>query len=87
MSDLQKPEMPKMPEMPPEPGAKPRRGGFFVALFAFVAIGLILGLVFVISPGFTIVVAGVLGLIAFHYLVWGWWLSKMIIDEEQASEN
>jgi hypothetical protein len=28
--------------------------------------------------------AGVFALAAFHYLVWGWWLSKIIRDEEEA---
>jgi hypothetical protein len=40
------------------------------------AVVLLLALVGYMGP--VIVVAGIFGFAAFHYLVWGWWLSNSI---------
>jgi hypothetical protein len=34
------------------------------------------------SVGFTIVLGSFVAFISFHYFVWGWWLGKMIQDED-----
>jgi hypothetical protein len=81
------------PRMPQMPSVRPvelstvtgrRRGRFLVPLFALLAILFLLGAISVVSIGFTIVLAGILGFVTFHYLVWGWWLSKIIIDEDES---
>ena len=45
------------------------------------------GLIF-LTLGVTAVVivigAGVFGLAAFHYLVWGWWLTRALNEEKEA---
>jgi hypothetical protein len=84
-----RPRRPQMPEFPAEESStsESRRGGFLVPLFAIVSIALILGLISVVSVGFTIVLGGIIGLIFFHYVVWGWWLSKIIIEEESTAEE
>jgi hypothetical protein len=81
--------MPAMPEFPTEEqvGRGRQRGGFLVVLFAVMAMALILAAISVVSVGFTIVLAGASCLILFHYLVWGWWLSKIIIEEEGSDDE
>jgi hypothetical protein len=79
--------MPEFPEEEPASDGGRRRGGFLVVLFAVTSLVLILGAISVISVGFTIVLAGAVGLILFHYLLWGWWLSKIIIEEEEAKDT
>ena len=83
------PRMPEMPEFPAEQVSSKdaRRGKYLVPMFAVVTLALILGMISMVSIGFTIVLGGIIGLIAFHYVVWGWWLSKIIIDEEAAADE
>ena len=69
---------------------QPPRGSWLSLLL--VAIGALVGLavLIVLTLGqmifVLVIVAGIFGLAAFHYVVWGWWLSRMIRDEEQADE-
>lgn len=78
----------------PEPPSRPKSQspgtnwlGLLLAAMAGIVIftalafltGGFLGLVLVVG-------GGVFALAAVHYLVWGWWLSKMLYDEE-AAEN
>ncbi len=65
----------------PSPAA-PQRPKPFLSLMLLVLFGvpaavvLLLALVGYMGP--VIVVAGIFGFAAFHYLVWGWWLSNSI---------
>ena len=86
-SDEGLPRVPERPEFPSEEPSRSRRGGFLVLLFAVMALALILAAISVVSVGFTIVLAIGLCLILFHYVVWGWWLSKIIIEEENAGDE
>lgn len=78
-----------MPEFPAQElsSKNARRGGFLVPMFAVVTIALILGMISMVSIGFTIVLGGIIGLITFHYIIWGWWLSKIIIEEEAPGDE
>jgi hypothetical protein len=78
-------------QSPPEPPERPRRdpqrlaesnAATVVALFGLLVIGGgLMGLIALVLPQFMAVLLVVGGLfvlpVAFHYLVWGWWLSQM----------
>ncbi|MFO0899216.1 MAG: hypothetical protein U0836_17460 [Pirellulales bacterium] len=65
----------------PEPAA-PQRPKTFLSLMLMVLLGVPAGVVLLLAAvgylGPVIVVAGIFGLAAFHYVVWGWWLSNSI---------
>ena len=82
---------PRSPENRPTP---PRRGSLLSIVLALTfAVLLSVGLVVVTMGVFgpvLVVFAGMVALAAFHYFVWGWWLSKAIrrqVEEEQRSED
>ncbi len=52
-----------------------------VGFTLLVIVGLI-GLTGLAGLYIVIALAGVVGFAAFHYLLWGWWLTKKIQDEE-----
>src|SRR5580704_16864720 len=67
---------------------EPPRGNWLGILLAAVAgVVIFAGLLF-LTGGFLALVlvvgGGVFALAALHYLVWGWWLSKMLYEEEAA---
>lgn len=81
---------PPKPEKPPAPQEKPNTAlttimtllllaGVFVGL-TLVSLGSILGallLLLLVLPAIAL----------FHYLVWGWWLGKMLEQSEQEPEE
>lgn len=76
---------------PPDPEGAPRRGSYLSLLLAAVlALGVFLGLFFLtlgaIGP-MVIIGGGVFALAAFHYIVWGWWLGRLIRDEADEKES
>jgi hypothetical protein len=76
-----------------QPEAKPRGSFLSIALAGMVAVALFVGLFFLtlglVGP---ILVLGVVvfAMAAFHYFVWGWWLSNLIRhdveEEDRAAE-
>ncbi len=67
--------------MPPQP-ASPQRPKTFLSLMLVVVLGVPAAAVLLLAAvgylGPVIVVVGIFGFAAFHYLVWGWWLSNSI---------
>lgn len=70
--------------MSKQPG---RNSGTFIALFGLLVIAAgLLGLSALVMPqifGILIVVVLFLGAVAFHYCVWGWWLSAHAPTDER----
>ena len=75
-----------------EPPARPRpsrsnqsNAGTILALFGLLVIAAgLLGLMALVLPqllGIVLVVGGLFGMVFFHYVVWGWWLSQMKPDD------
>lgn len=80
-----------MIERPPaDDEENPRRGSYLSLMLAGVlAVAVFLGLFFLTLGAVGPIVAigaGVFALAAFHYVVWGWWLSRMI-QREAEEEN
>ncbi len=76
-------ELPRMPERPPERPAKSNdRSRFFVVFFAVGTLLSILAFVSLFFPGFAIVLGLSAGLLLLQYLVWGWWLGRIIRDSQ-----
>jgi hypothetical protein len=80
-----------MIERPPaEADESPPRGSYLSLMLAGVlAVAVFLGLFFLTLGAVGPIVAigvGVFALAAFHYVVWGWWLSR-IIQREAEEEN
>ena len=73
----------------PEPN-EPRRSILSIVL-AFVLLGVASAVLFLLtlgSFGQVIAIGGMIMLvIGFHYVVWGWWLGKIIRDEERDSDE
>jgi len=63
-----------------------RNTATYLALFALVivAVGLLFltTLVMPAIAGLALVILGFFGVVALHYVVWGWWLSQRITREE-----
>ena len=55
-------------------------------LFCLLSIGLVLLSYFYFLPIF-IVGAAIFGFTGFHYLLWGWWLGRMIREEGEGDEE
>jgi hypothetical protein len=76
--------------MSDEPSRGDRNTGTFLALGALVlAAGFLLGLASLVMPqilGLVAVVGLFAGVVAFHYVVWGWWLGRMLQDDSQSAE-
>ena len=81
---MEPPEL-RRPDLPP-----PRRSVLSI-LLAFVLLGLASAVLFFLtlgSFGQVIAIGGIILLvIGFHYLVWGWWLGKIIQAEEQEMDE
>ena len=69
-----------------DPDAQPRAGSSWFAIIfaACLGMGLIVGLMLLalVWSGAVVVIAAVFGVGIFHYLFWGWWLSKTVRDDE-----
>jgi hypothetical protein len=82
-----------VPELPSRPSAPVTNGrGSWLSLFlAALLAGAVGAVLLVLSLGQllpVIVIGGVIFLAtAFHYLVWGWWLGKMIQQEAAEDER
>jgi hypothetical protein len=81
----------------PPPERPPARGSWFsillaaiVGLFLFVGLLLMTGAAAMVVAGAAVVGLLALGFAAFHYLIWGWWLSGIIhreVAEDEDSEK
>jgi drug/metabolite transporter superfamily protein YnfA len=75
---------------PPDPPA-PNRGSLvpiLLAILFFSLVSLVLIFLTLGSFGLILLAAGGLFLVAgLHYLVWGWWLGRVIREEESDEEN
>lgn len=64
-----------------------RNAGAFGALFGLLLFaGFLMALTALVLPqaaGLVIVFGGFLGIFALHYLLWGCWLSRMLIEEDR----
>jgi hypothetical protein len=73
---------------PTEPERENKRGSWLSFLLVGSLSLVILAALVVLTMGYVGLVigigAGIFAVAAFHYVVWGWWLSKIIRDEEQA---
>ena len=52
--------------------------------------GLLLGLMAMVAPhllGVVLVIGGFLGFGALHYLLWGWWMQKMLMKEPSSGDQ
>lgn len=77
------PELPRMPELPPERPVKASAGGrMLVVFFAVGSLLTMLAFVSLFYPGFAIVIGFAAALFLFHYVVWGWWLGRIIRESE-----
>ena len=81
--------MPKLPEKPPMPPG--RRAGWTTVAAASGAM-VIITLLLMLLPGMIGIAIAIgmwmlLGLLVFHYLVWGWWLRKLIQTDESHEDS
>jgi hypothetical protein len=85
------PPLPPKPEFP-SPDNKPRGSWLAILLTGGVTMMVVVALTFLTLGYFgpVIVVAAVMaGVVTFHYVVWGWWLEKVLrqaAEEEQRKE-
>jgi hypothetical protein len=79
-----------MAELPPRPAPPPPRGSWLSIVLTGFVLMLAAIVLFVLSLGQLLPILVIGGLIflatAFHYLVWGWWLGKMIQREAEEEE-
>ena len=69
---------------------RPRGSWLSILLVLCAAVLITAGLVFLTLTWFALVVviaAGIFALAAFHYVVWGWWLSKIVRHEEEEIDS
>jgi len=74
----------------PDPAKHPRRSCLSIVLALFLFGGASAVLFFLTLGSFGLVIAiggGIFLLIGFHYVVWGWWLGKVIHSEERENER
>jgi hypothetical protein len=85
----------KLDELRP-PASTPKKRGGWLGIFCVAAVGLAVYLVLAFLTlnfiGPVLLVGGVLMLIVlFHYVVWGWWLSRVIRqvgdEEDDAADS
>jgi hypothetical protein len=78
-------------DLPARPQSTPPRGNWLGLLLAAAAGTVIFtGLIFLTGGVLAYVLAvagGIFALAAMHYVVWGWWLSKVLYEEESAAED
>jgi hypothetical protein len=72
--------------MTDDPLRESRNTGTFAALLGLVVVSLfLLGIAALVVPqilGVVAVIALFLGIIPLHYVVWGWWLPKVLRDDD-----
>ena len=69
----------------------PRRGSYLSLILAsLLAMAVFLGLFFLtlgaVGP-IVVIAGGVFALAAFHYVVWGWWLSRLIREDAEDEQS
>ncbi len=78
-------------DLPERPAAKPPKQGWLTILLAAGVGAMILLALVMLSGGFLALVifvgGGVFAMAAFHYLVWGWWLSDKLYREQAEAEQ
>ncbi|HTU24934.1 MAG TPA: hypothetical protein VMF30_06030 [Pirellulales bacterium] len=76
--------------MPERPEPKPPQGSWLSLLLAAGVGMMILVALVMLTGGYlalvVVVGGGVFAMAAFHYLVWGWWLSEKLYREEAEAE-
>jgi hypothetical protein len=85
------PERPSIERVTPD-GSQPARGSSWlpIMLASLLAAVVCIVLFFLTLGGFGMVLAiggGVFAFIGLHYVVWGWWLSRMIREEVEQEER
>jgi hypothetical protein len=91
--DLEQPA--RMPPMPERPVAAPSRPaslwGVVLAGVAALIVAAALGFLMIPVAGVALAAAGIVfvfvAIAAFHYVVWGWWLSGVIREDVEAEER
>lgn len=78
-------------EHPPSQELPKQRSSCSTAALAFVALAGIATMLIMI-PGFigvgvVLVGLGFIGLLSFHYIVWGWWLSRELRSDDQPEDE
>ena len=86
MTDPPNPKKPSKPQRPDAPDAAPARGSPAAAIAT-----LVLGISAVVLLGFLVgrmmaIIAAVFAWGAIHYMLWGWWLGRVIRDEETTDD-
>ena len=73
--------------LPPRPSTETPRGSWIgLLLAATMGLVIITALIFLTGGFLALVIViggGVFAFAAFHYLVWGWWLSKFLYEQEE----
>jgi hypothetical protein len=78
------PPPPKPPALPAEQEARGSWLSIFLTLLMCAAAYIVLSFVTLNVFGPVLIIAGVVFLVvSFHYLVWGWWLGKVIRDAHE----
>jgi len=80
------------PTEPQPPTAPPSWNSWLPLVLVFGLLVFVLAVSFMLAGTvLTLVIAGVAvvlgGAAAFHYIVWGWWLSRYIHDDVEAEEK
>lgn len=75
---------------PPPPSKTPSsQYGCLSLLLAFLTLVGIFSLLVFLTTGFfapvALIALVIFGIVAFHYCVWGWWLGRIIREEEKES--
>lgn len=83
--------MPEPPLKPPTP-SRPPEGSWLSILLVLMLLGTTLAILSFLTLGAmvgAIVLALMVlpGVVLFHYLLWGWWLGKMIEQDADAEEG
>lgn len=88
------PDLPRRPERPPRPAApaqvKQPANALVTIGSALVGLLLLSAILLICTGGNPVVLiasGGIFAFAALHYIVWGWWLGRMIHDEETARDD
>ena len=69
----------------------PKRSSFFSTVMALALIVLLIAGIYGLSLGTAgpalIIAAGVFAMGALHYMIWGWWMGRMIREDVEAEER
>ena len=91
--DFERPNpLPPIPERPGAPASRPASlWGVILAGVGALIIAAALGFLMIPVAGVALAAAGIVfvfvAIAAFHYVVWGWWLSGVIREDVEAEER